>query len=139
MKVSIVPVRCLVGIFPMLLGMGQMAQAETVCQEPWAVQSKKVQQGLIVEFKEKGQQGPACDLVVQGFQFNEEDKSVSIDIRPTSFCPVEALKERSAHWLWVLPFNYRNSQNDLRLIVNGRETGSLHIDGSTAVFEGGCK
>lgn len=118
--------------------MGSMATAETVCQEPWTIQTLRVSQGLLMNFVERDQQGPACDLVIESFSFNEEDASLALQIRPASFCPLDAIASRRAQFMWILPFNLRQG-SELRLIVNERETGVLKIEGASTKFEGGCK
>ena len=117
---------------------GVSAAAETVCQDLWSIRAIRVSHGLFMSFVEKNEQGPACDLVVESFEFNEADSSLALRIRPASFCPLDALASRRAQFVWMLPFNLRQG-SELRLIVNERETGMMKIDGTSASFEGGCQ
>ncbi|MBX3039963.1 MAG: hypothetical protein KF789_04560 [Bdellovibrionaceae bacterium] len=138
MKVSGKKVSLMLGSLLAVSMMSATAAAETVCQDLWTVRALKAKHGLLLDLKEKGQQGPACDLVVESFNYDEADKSIALQIRPATFCPLEALTERRAQFVWMLPFELRTAGN-LRLIVNNRETGSINIEKASALFEGGCK
>lgn len=139
MKVLLkLPVMCLGSLVLILFG-GASSLAETVCREPWAIQSMRSNQVLLVELQEKGTQGPACDFVVESYRFDEADRSISAKVRPVRFCPLDAVEERRAYLLWVLPYDLRVNNSELRLIVNERETGVLQIEQNSATFRGGCK
>lgn len=121
-----------------LFGMGSAAQAETVCQDLWAVKAMRANKGLVLVLTEKNEQGPACDLVLEAFNYDEADASISLKIRPDSYCPIEAIAHRKTQTFWTLPFGLRQG-GELRLIVNGRESGILKMDQFSVSHEGGCQ
>lgn len=107
------------------------------CPKSWALTASRDQQRLELNIREQGQQGPACDLVVQSFDYDETLGLLALSVQPSRVCPVDALAERQALFSWNLPQDLRG-QADLLVIVNGEMWGAVHLRGDKVSVEGDC-
>lgn len=112
------------------------AFAQSACRTAWTVQASRDQQTLNLKITETGS-GPACDLVVKGFDYLEGAAILSAEITAAKFCPLDAIAQRHATLSWELPQELR-SKGALKLIVNGSEVGVLSVGLSQVGFKGGC-
>lgn len=116
---------------------GLAAKAEKPCGSPWTVEAERSGQVLRVTLREVGTRGPACDLTISNLTYSS-DSSLSLHTTPASFCPVDALSERTATFLWQIPVE-RRAGGDLNLWINGIETGHLLLNSDNVSFKGNCQ
>lgn len=123
-------------IFISIVGFHGASFAVT-CRQAFVISPLRISNSLQLLVKEQNHQGPACDLVVQKFEYIEAIKAILVDVQPVSFCPVDAMAARAAMVTWQLPQNMR-SAGTLQLILNGESRGFLEIKNDRLSLSGGC-
>lgn len=110
-----------------VMGLGTVAHAEedlTTAQAGWAFSAQISKKMIHLKIEEVGTTGPACDLVVRSFKYEEADSSIALEISPATFCPVDAIATRGTEFAWQLPMELRPS-GAIKIIVNGQLQGSM--------------
>lgn len=110
---------------------------ESQCPSAWRVSADRDRHRLELNLREVGTRGPACDLVVQSFAYDETLELIDVKVQPARTCLVDALSERRAEVSWTLPQELRQ-RADLILVVNGALWGSIHLRGSIVAVTEAC-
>lgn len=112
--------------------------AQSVCSDNWAVSVSETDHSLNLKITEVKTSGPACDLVIQSFDYIVGIQTMSMNIVETNFCPMDAIAHRQARMSWALPHGLR-AGGKLKVVINGLGVGTVQINSDTVSFEGGCQ